>query len=67
MVTDLGSFDELEAAWWYNTKTNVVEHGMKSPSVDRLGPFATEAEAANAWEIVRERARRWAAEDARDD
>lgn len=53
--------------YWYNTRTGEVEEGPQSLSVDRVGPFATREEAANATEIVAERARKWAEEDARDE
>ena len=50
--------------WWYNNKTGEVEEGAQSLAADRDGPFATREEAARAPEIIAERARRWAAEDA---
>jgi hypothetical protein len=53
--------------YWYNLATGQVEFGMISPSVDRVGPFDTEAEAANAPALLRERARAWADEDAAED
>lgn len=53
--------------YWYNTDTGEVEHGRISPAPERLGPFATAAEAARAPEVLTERARAWAAEDARED
>ena len=34
--------------FWFNLKTKQVEHGLKSSSLDRIGPFATEAEAKNS-------------------
>lgn len=55
------------AEFWYNTRTGEVEEGMQSPSVDRAGPFATAEEAARAPEIIAERSRRWAAEEAAED
>ncbi|WP_137755922.1 SPOR domain-containing protein [Agrococcus sp. SGAir0287] len=55
------------AEYWYNLETGAVEEGMVSPSVDRAGPFATAEEAARAPEIIEERSRRWAAEDAAED
>jgi hypothetical protein len=55
------------AEWWYNNKTGEVEEGPKSLGPDRDGPFATREDAARAPEIARERARRWAEEDARGD
>jgi hypothetical protein len=49
--------------YWFNTKTGQVEKGLKSSSLDRIGPFETEAEAKNAWEIVRLRALKWKEEE----
>lgn len=56
-----------EQKYWYNPTTGQVERGMVSPAVDRVGPFDTEAEAARAPEILRERSRAWAAEEAAED
>lgn len=53
--------------YWYNLTTGQVEHGFESPAVDRAGPFDTAEEAAKAPELLRERARAWAAEEARED
>lgn len=53
--------------WWFNTKTNSVEFGRKSHAIDRLGPFATEAEAERALEIVRERAKSWRSQEDQED
>ena len=53
--------------YWYNLKTGQVEHGYQSPSVDRAGPFPTEAEAARAPDRLRENSRKWAEEEAADD
>ncbi|GAA1989300.1 SPOR domain-containing protein [Microbacterium pumilum] len=53
--------------YWYNLKTGEVEKGYASPSPDRAGPFDTSEEAARAPEIIRERSRAWAEEDARGD
>lgn len=50
--------------YWYNLETGQVEFGMISPSVDRVGPFDTEVEAANAPEKLKERSRAWAEEEA---
>ncbi|MFT4233285.1 MAG: methionine aminopeptidase [Leucobacter sp.] len=58
--------DDQEKTYWFNTRTREVEEGPQSLSVDRLGPFATREEAARAEEIVAERARKWAEEDAAD-
>ena len=50
--------------YWYNLATGQVEFGMISPSADRVGPFDTEGEAANAPEKLKERSRAWAEEEA---
>lgn len=53
--------------YWYNLKTGEVEKGYESPSIDRAGPFETPEEAARAPEIMRERSRAWAEDEARED
>lgn len=50
--------------YWYNLKTGGVEFGMQSASVDRVGPFDTAEEAQRAPELMRERSKAWAEEDA---
>lgn len=52
--------------YWYNLNTGEVERGFESPAVDRAGPFDTAEEAARAPEIMKERSRAWAEDDARD-
>ncbi|SIT74504.1 hypothetical protein [Microbacterium sp. RU33B] len=53
--------------YWFNLKTGEVEKGFESPSVDRAGPFDTAEEAAKAPEVIRERSKAWADDEARDD
>lgn len=53
--------------YWYNLKTGEVEKGYESPAIDRAGPFDTPEEAAKAPDVLRERSRAWADDDARDD
>lgn len=53
--------------YWYNLETGQVERGYESPAVDRAGPFDTAEEAAKAPEVIRERSRQWAEEEARED
>jgi hypothetical protein len=53
-------------SWWYNRFTGEVEEGPQSLASDRDGPFDTREEAARAPEIIAERARKWAEEDAAD-
>lgn len=52
--------------WWYNHRTGQVEEGPQSLGSDRDGPYNTREEAARAPELARERARRWAEEDAEE-
>ena len=49
--------------FYYNIGTGQVEKEGESKAKDLLGPFPTEAEAANALEIIREREERKNAED----
>ena len=63
---DWGITDRAES-YWFNTRTGEVEEGPQSLAPERLGPFATREEAARANEIVAERARKWAEEEAADD
>ena len=53
--------------WFYNIKTGEVEEDRQSLASDLDGPFATREDAANAPAIIAERARKWAAEDAKND
>ena len=53
--------------YWFNTKTKLVEFGLKSSSLDRIGPFETEQEAAHAEEIVRSRAEKWLEDEKLED
>jgi hypothetical protein len=50
--------------WFYNIKTGEVEEGRQSLASDLDGPFSTREEAERAPEIIAERSRRWAAEEA---
>lgn len=52
--------------WFYNIKTGEVEEGRQSLASDLDGPFASREDAARAPEIIAERARQWAAEEAKD-
>lgn len=53
--------------YWFNLKTKQVELGLKSSSQDRIGPFDTEAEAANAEAVVKARSEAWAAQESEED
>ena len=57
---------ESEKQYWYNLTTGQVEQGYESPAIDRAGPFDTAEEAANAPQIIKDRARAWAEDEARD-
>jgi len=49
--------------WWYNLRTQQVERGPGAPNAERMGPYASEAEAADAMERARERSEAWDAAD----
>lgn len=49
--------------YWFNIKTKQVEQGLKSSSLDRIGPFESEAEAKNAEAVVKARAEQWRKEE----
>jgi hypothetical protein len=53
-----------EDKYWYNLNTGEVEFGRLSPGSDRVGPFDSHDEAANALELLRQRAQAWADDDA---
>lgn len=53
--------------FWFNIRTKQVEHGLKSSSLDRIGPFNSEAEAENAEATVRARSEEWRKEEAEED
>jgi hypothetical protein len=57
---------DADHQFWYNMRTGKVEQGPQSLSLDRVGPFATEAEAAHALEKLRENSAKWAEEDAQE-
>ncbi|MCU1634873.1 MAG: methionine aminopeptidase [Cryobacterium sp.] len=56
--------EDTEQQYWYNMRTGGVERGFQSPSIDRVGPFATALEASHALEKLRANSAKWAAEDA---
>ena len=58
---------DVEHMFWYNLHTGKVEQGFESPSVDRVGPFETHAEAERALEILRANSAKWAEEEAAED
>lgn len=52
--------------WYYNTRTREVEEGKQSLPSDLDGPFASREDAARAPEIIAERSRKWAEDEARE-
>ncbi len=62
-----GEMTTASEKYWYNFTTGAVEQGFESPTIDRAGPFDTAEDAARAPELLRERSRAWAEEEARDD
>lgn len=50
---------DAEHAYYYNTETGEVEHGMISSFTNRLGPYPTREAALHAKEIARERNHEW--------
>ncbi|MDO4241817.1 MAG: SPOR domain-containing protein [Microbacteriaceae bacterium] len=63
----MGDLQGNSEKYWFNTKTGQVEQGAQSLSSDRLGPFDTAEEAANAQQKVQDRAAEWQAEEAAED
>lgn len=53
--------------FWFNLRTKQVERGLKSSSLDRIGPFHTADEAKNAEATVRTRSEEWKRQDAEED
>lgn len=53
--------------YWFNLRTKQVEIGLKSSSEDRVGPFDTEAEAANAEAIIKARSEAWKKQESEED
>ncbi|GHH74681.1 hypothetical protein GCM10018793_16470 [Streptomyces sulfonofaciens] len=45
--------------WYYCLKHHKAEEGPECPAKNRLGPYATRAEAEHALETVSERNREW--------
>jgi hypothetical protein len=52
-----------DGAWFFCLKHMRVEHGPGCPDRDRMGPYATEGEAANALQQARERNQQWEARE----
>ncbi len=56
-----------EVQYWFNTKTEMVETGPQSLSLNRIGPFDSFEEARHALEIIAERAKRIAEDEELED
>jgi hypothetical protein len=56
---------EGEQRWWFCLRHNTVESDESCPGKDRLGPYATRAEAEHALDTVRRRNEEWDAQDER--
>lgn len=56
--------NDMAHQWFFNTKTGKPELGPQSPANVRLGPYRTREDALRAWEIVRNRNRKWDSDDA---
>jgi hypothetical protein len=52
-----------DKSWWFCLKHHNVEQGPGCPGKDRLGPYATRAEAENALETVKRRNEEWDAQE----
>lgn len=50
-------------AYYYNLETGKVERGLVSDWTDRLGPYRTHDEAANALQRAKERNEEWEDQD----
>ncbi len=50
-------------AYYYNLTTGKVERGLVSDWTGRMGPYATEAEAANALQRAQARNKEWERQD----
>jgi hypothetical protein len=48
-----------DQSWWYCLTHRTVEHGPGCPNKERLGPYATQEEAARALDTVRRRNEDW--------
>lgn len=53
--------------FWFNVRTRQVEQGPQSSATDRLGPYETYAEAAQALERARQRTLAWDDQDEEDE
>jgi len=52
-----------DSKWYFCLKHKRVEHGAGCPDRDRMGPYDSENEAANALQLAAERNEQWRAQD----
>ena len=52
--------------FWFNLKTKQVEQGLKSSSLDRVGPFESAEEAKNAEATIAIRSEEWKKQEAEE-
>jgi hypothetical protein len=62
-MSSVYSEKEEKPEFWFNLRSLKVEVGLKAAAPDRVGPFATEAEAKNALATLRARSSEWSAEE----
>ena len=55
----MASEDLTETGYYYNVSTGQVEKGLVSSWSDRMGPYATQEDAAAALEKARDRSEAW--------
>lgn len=53
----------MDGQWWFNLRTQKVEQGLGDPNAERLGPYATRAEAEGVLERMRRRNETFDAQD----
>lgn len=58
---------ENDTGWWFCLRHQTVEKGAGCPDRERMGPYATAEEAANALSTAAARNRAWDAQDDEDD
>ncbi|GAA1005557.1 hypothetical protein Aple_051430 [Acrocarpospora pleiomorpha] len=57
----------MSEQWWFCLKHMRVEPDQGCPNKDRMGPYASEVEAADALKTAAERNKAWQAQDQDED
>ncbi|GIH25597.1 hypothetical protein Aph01nite_39070 [Acrocarpospora phusangensis] len=57
----------MNEQWWFCLKHMRVEPDKGCPNKDRMGPYGSEVEAANALKTAAERNKAWRAQDQDED